>query len=302
MLIVAGLATVAGAHGAAATTPSGLPRIAFVRYDPGIGRPLVYAQRTGSGRPRRLPIGFPGAQSPAWSPDGSLLAFVGGQNVADQSFLSVGVDLYVASSNASAFRRLTHDDAREAAPDWSSDGRRLVFVRGTGLGNRSSLWVVGADGSGRRRLTYGNVDVQPAWSSHGDVIAFVRITARGESGVWLVRPDGTGLRRLPAVAPGLTDPRWSPDGSRLLLTDGKRLFTVRPDGRGRRTIARLTTDARSGVEDPQPDWSQDGRWIAFCQLRPNELQRSDVWIVRADGRGIRRVTRSPGLDTDPSIQ
>jgi TolB protein len=101
---------------------------------------------------------------------------------------------------------------------------------------------------------------------------------------------------------GASDPVWSPDGSRLLVEWQGRLVVVRPDGGGERTIVSLSRDAHGALEDPQPAWSPDGRWMVFCQVRAGGLGQSDIWLVGADGRGLRRLTRSPGLDSDPSFR
>jgi len=295
------LVTLAGASAPAGSAPTDTRQVAFVRFDAHSGRLRIFTAGLSGGAPRALSLPAPDAQSPAWSPDGSMLAFVGGTGARDARYVAGEVDLYVAASDGRRARRLTDDHAQETAPAWSPDGKRLVFVRPARTGNRSSLWRVGADRRGARRLTFGNVDLEPSWSPRGDRIVFVRITPSFESGIWEIRADGSGLRRILPGLQGATDPVWSPDGSKLLLTDGRTLFTIRPDGGGRRTVAELTADARDGREDPQPAWSSDG-WIVFCQLRRAALQRSDIWAVRPNGRGLRRLTFSPTLDTDPSAR
>lgn len=297
--ITPGVALVPSAA-AAASASSAAPKIAFVRFAPTSERLLILTGALEGGPRRALRLPVRDAQGPSWSPDGGRIAFVGGTRAREGAYVATDVDLYVARSNGRSARRLTHDAAREAAPAWSPDGRRLAYVRGALVANRSSVWIVNADGSGARRLTTGRLDLQPAWSPDGKHIAFVRISATNESQIWEVRPDGTGLRRILKGLVGATQPTWSPDGSRLLLTDGQALFTIEPNGSDKRRVARLTRDARGARVDPQPSWSRTG-WIAFSQLRPGVLQRSDIWRVRPDGANLERLTRSPGLDSEPSI-
>jgi TolB protein len=175
-----------------------------------------------------------------------------------------------------------------------------VFVRISAAGTRSSLWVVGVSGSGARRLTRGRLDIEPSWSRDGRIV-FVRIDPRTyQSGIWVTDAHGRAPRRILRGRPGLSDPVWSPDGRTLAVEDGRALYTVRADGSRFRLVARLTSDAQGTVADPQPAWSPDGRYLAFAALRPGTTGRSDVLVVPAAGGTPRRVTRSPGLDSDPA--
>ncbi len=275
-------------------------KIAFVRFTAKSGHPRIYTISPNGGAPKLLRLPVAAAQAPAWSPDGRLLAFVAGRNVPPQRDITVGDELYVSKAGGSGVRRLTRDPAHEGGAAWSRDGKRIVFVRTPTTGNRSALWLVGVDGRGTRRLTHGSIDLEPSWSRTG-WIAFLRINPRTyQSGIWLVRPDDSGRHRILSGFKNLTNPVWSPDGTRLLVQDGRTLATIRPDGKSRRTITTLTVDAMGNLEDPQPAWSPDGNWVIFCQLRTGSLGRSDIWVVGADGRSLHRLTRSQELDTDPS--
>ncbi len=229
------------------------------------------------------------------------MVFVGGSNPPGSSDITGADYLYLWNAGHPGVRPLTHGHARVGGAAWSPDGKRMVFVRAATRTNLSSLWTVRADGSGPRRLTVGGIDLEPSWSRDGRAIAFVRIDPKGyQSGIWLVRPDGGGLHRILVGLKNVTEPVWSPDGGRLLVEDGRAIYGVRPDGGGRRRIAVLSADATGAMEDPQPAWSPDGRWIVFCQLRRSVVGRSDLWLVRPDGTGLRRLTRAPELDRDPS--
>lgn len=229
------------------------------------------------------------------------MVFIGGMNAVGSSDLTGSNYLYVWRAGRSRLRPLTPRGARVGSASWSHDGARIVYSLSAATGNRFSLWIVRAGGGGSRRLTSGAIDLEPSWSPDGRLIAFVRVDqASYKSGVWLVRPDGGGLRLLPVGVKNATEPVWSPDGARLLVEDGHAIYSVRSDGGGGRRIVLLSADAQGAVEDPQPAWSPDGRWIVFCQFRSGVVGRSDLWIVRPDGTGLRQLTRSPELDRDPS--
>ena len=101
---------------------------------------------------------LPGHNSaPRWSPDGAAIAFYG--NVG-RGF--AGADIFRVAPDGSDLLNLTNDPEPDWQPDWSPDGSRIVFARGPG--DPLDIWVMNADGSGRR-LIVGNAgrDEQPFW-------------------------------------------------------------------------------------------------------------------------------------------
>lgn len=109
-----------------------------------------------------------------------------------------------------------------------------------------------------------SVEGRPIWSSRGQ-IAF----ERGQ-GIWSVRSQGGGLRRLTFRG---RNPDWSPDGRRLIFDRARRMYTVSRAGRGLRRLS------GRGIF---PAWSPSGRRIAF--------QRNyDIYTARPDGTRRQRV-------------
>jgi Tol biopolymer transport system component len=134
------------------------------------------------------------------------------------------------------------------------------------------------------------VDYAPNWSPDGNRIVFTRYREvidrkRGEccivlgSTLYVVRPDGRGLRRIPGSGRDY-DPAWSPDGRRLAFIRRNRLHVMRPDGRGARLVR------RDSVDHLGPAWSPDGREIAFWR---GSLNTGAIYAVRPDGTGFRRI-------------
>lgn len=181
---------------------------------------------------------------------------------------------------------------------WSPDGRRLVFDgpigrQGAAAGN-FDLFVMNTDGSGKRRLTRGpERDVLAAWSPDGKTIAFTRRARRdGVEQLWLVHPDGTGLRRLRDGG----GPVWSPDGAKLA-------FTALESGRAVPRVLDLAsgevsplTDA--SVEAVAGDWSPDGSSILIT--RYPDGRNGDIYVIGADGSSLRQLTRATADDFDPT--
>jgi TolB protein len=122
---------------------------------------------------------------PAYSPDGSLLAF------------HVGRDVHVMPAAGGELRRLTTDPANGMYPTWSPDGRRLAFM--SWRNGRTEIFTMNADGTNQARLfTVDRGDaIDPRWSPDGKTIAFVHMPD-GMNGraaiVSLVDSDGTNLR------------------------------------------------------------------------------------------------------------
>jgi TolB protein len=185
-------------------------------------------------------------------------------------------DVWAIDADGSGLARLTHSAAHEFDPSWSPDGSQIAY-RSERSGN-PEIWVMDADGSGQRRLTEG---LSPAWSPDGSLIAF-----SGREGLSLIRPDGTGLRVLPHTEGG-EYPSWSPDGSRIAfnsnLTGDHVMYIVRADGSSVVDLSRVG-------EGWQVDWSPDGRSILFTSHRDHQDNYTDVYVMRPDGSGVRRLT------------
>ncbi|GAA2621148.1 hypothetical protein Adu01nite_53880 [Paractinoplanes durhamensis] len=175
-------------------------------------------------------------------------------------------------------RRLTTGmDARD--PVFNRQGTRIVFTRVTG-GN-FDLWVMNANGSGKKRLTKGAaLDFEAAWSPDGKRIAFTRGSAEGDVGDIFVLTLASGkVKRITRNADYDHQVAWSPDGKRLVFERDtlaqSSIWTVGADGRNAK---RLTS---GNFFDTGPAWSPDGKSITFGTDRSSFL--GDLWVMRADG-------------------
>jgi Tol biopolymer transport system component len=157
-----------------------------------------------------------------------------------------------------------------------------------------SVWVVTIAG-GRPRVaapTPSEVPVTPAWSELKGRIAFVRPTCEDcDAAVWTSRPDGSSARKLRTRLGDQTDPAWSPSGRSLAVVRvGRGLYTVSTrDGAARPLLA------HSVVEDPV--WSPGGGAIVFA--RRQGVAGWDLYSIRPNGSGLRRLTRSRAQELAP---
>ena len=162
---------------------------------------------------------------PSWSKDGGWLAFAVGPPFARGN---VDVDVWKIGAHAGEAVNLTVDsDSNDAFPDFSPDGRRIVF-RSMRDGN-AEIYVMNADGGDVRRLTHHEAtDTMPAFSSTGDRIAFTSLRD-GNFELYTIAFDEAGRAGAPerlTRSPGHDmHPRFSPDDEWVLFTSQRGEFS-----------------------------------------------------------------------------
>lgn len=285
--LVAPLLMIGSRGGPAAASPFASAKGTIV-FSSGRDPPGIYVMRADGSRVRRLERNSKSGETPAWSPNGRQVAFASDR--AHPSFFSI----YVVNADGSGLRRLTRQPNRtDMSPSWSPDGRRIAFESrprvGTGV---SVIEVVNTDGRGLRGLA--RPGESPAWSPSGQGIAFTRHAAGEYSQIWLVNPDGSGLRQLTRNRVDHADPAWSPAGRRIAFSGSgdalyDQIWLVNVHGTG---LRRLT---HNRLNHYWPDWSPDGRRIAFTGNPSADLVGGSPWnvyVIDASGHGQRRLTRT----------
>jgi Tol biopolymer transport system component len=167
--------------------------------------------------------------SPDWSPAGARITWVHWE-------LEGRSDIWVMNADGSEKVNLTADLPAPGVrrdPTWSRDGLRIAYseIESGPEGTTSSIWIINADGSGRRMLTttLTGFDSSPTWSPGGQSIAFSRYYG-AESDITVIDIESGTLRRIP-LAGYESSPAWSPDGSMIAFSkNGNALYTMRPDG------------------------------------------------------------------------
>lgn len=226
--------------------------------------------------------------NPAWSPDGSRIAYMEGDPGSTR--------LMVMNADGTGTIPVTPDPSYQFEPSWSPGGSQIVLVRllpGVEISPQFDLVVINADGSGEINITKSDYDeLDPAWSPDGANIAFAGVrpewTVDPETGdpteaaqweIVSVNPDGSGEQILSAGDPG-TDralyleedrwPAWSPDSTHLVFAsqsvdpccDSWKILSTHRDGTG---ITLLSDNP--DVNDFAPSFSPDGTLILFTSDR-----------------------------------
>jgi Tol biopolymer transport system component len=242
---------------------------------------IFFADPT-SGETWLLPGQLPNSGVPAWSPDGSHLAFRSNDGGAWQ--------IYTMRADGTDLRQLTFgmDDNLEAA--WSPHGTHIAYVS-TRDGNKE-IYVMDPDGKNARRLTANpEWDDDPSWSSDGKWLAF-ESKREGRMDIYKMHADGSSLVRLTSDGDLNSTPAWSPDG-KLIAFERKsgsvyHIWIMNADGSAQ---WQLTSDGKRNL---RPAWSPDGSEIAYTSDRGGGQA---VWICPLDkGEAPRRLSPGQGFD------
>ena len=219
---------------------------------------------------------------PAWSPDGTQLAY--------HSARSGGI--WVMPARGGVARQLASEGSR---PAWSPDGRRIAFqsdehadVTPSAFGATagSTIWVMNPDGSGARPITHSAQPLgghaSPAWTPDGRFIGFTVFDGGRENGAWLVATDTGHVTPLPSGAK-VYELAFAPDGRAIYMAGGEAIIYRLPfdpkNGVARGPIEPIAVPGVPGVRGLSV--SADGARLGFAGLALN----SQIWSqpIRPDG-------------------
>jgi CxxC motif-containing protein (DUF1111 family) len=167
--------------------------------------------------------------SPAWSPDGTKIAFASNRTGRQQ--------IFTMNPDGSNQTQISNGLADDFAPAWSPDGTKIAFTRTPAVLNaRSAIWQFNSDGSVPTPLTFsltGN-DSFPDWSPDGTMIAFTS-DRDGNQEIYKMTATGAGQTRLTNHPAADLDPTWSSNGSLIAFTSNRNnstnaIWSIAADG------------------------------------------------------------------------
>ena len=192
-----------------AWSPDG-QKIAFVSSRGGTGRSEIWVMGADGSNPQRLTVNkelstdssgpiYSNDREPAWSPDGSRIAFS-----SDRDGGLANYEIYVVNADGSNPLRLTNSAQDDSNPTWSPDGSRIAFSSKRDFGH-PEIYVMNADGSGQTNLTNTNAsnEAEPSWSPDGSSIVYLRVSSEfnGTFVLYRMGADGSNQTLLVNNAP-----------------------------------------------------------------------------------------------------
>jgi Tol biopolymer transport system component len=273
------------------------------------GLVLYIATADGSGeRPLFPTSGFD--YNASFSPDGRWVVFTSERNGSGQA------ELYRVHPDGSGLERLTDDPALDDQAAFSPDGNQIVFVSTRGDHHTANVWILDLKTRKARNLT-GSPELQaapgkldgffrPAWSPDGQWIAFSsdrnfdfmahEFPSPGwehpqELSIYIIHPDGTGLRRLTEAGFADGSPKWSPDSKRVVFYElpTAHTFAARIYAQGTVTSQIISVDIVSGVR--KTETSGSGLKVAPQYLSADRI----AYLIKAGSNaGLAFTQGEPG--------
>jgi Tol biopolymer transport system component len=220
-------------------------------------------------------------------------------------------EIYVMNADGSNQTRLTFRPGNDQYPDWSPDGKRIVF-HNCRVDAPCDIYVMDADGSNQSRLTdwaanppaggrpdHGGFQ-EPTFSPEGDKIASVggpleAINNPNEFAIYVMNADGSDVNLLiRSSGYGFFNPAFSPDGNSIAamrqeapgVKDDIVLAAV--DGSSQRNLT------NNGLLNGEPTFSPDGTKIAFSRDG-----FSEIYTMNIDGSAQTNISNRVGADHSP---
>jgi TolB protein len=202
-------------------------------------------------------------------------------------------DIFTVNPDGSNLTQVTKNAARNAAPAFSPDGKKIAFVSNRD-GEKMQIYVMNSDGSGVTRLTKNDAVAfyNPTFSPDGKRIVYYSEKGDNLDQIWVMNADGSNQTLLTGGIGHNIFPAFSPDGKRVIFSSSKRetkpdgsyvdgsyVYTMNIDGSNLTKINLNSFYAR---------FSPDGKRIAYIS---GKFPETAIYIANADGSSLMKLTK-----------
>lgn len=209
--------------------------------------------------------------------------------------------IFVINSDGSGRRQITNLPEGACQPDWSPDGKRLVFISpctgNTDYYPGSAMYIINEDGSGLLPLpTLSGGDYDPKWSPDGTRIVFTSLRNSGRPQIYILNLEDNSVKALSERYNTDFQPEWSPDMKEIIFVTerrtGKQVWVMNADGSNARPLTRS-----NGMLNSRPSWSPDGKTVIYTQyVAENSVPRVNIAPYTFEGFTEYRVSDLPMRD------
>jgi TolB protein len=209
----------------------------------------LYVMKADGSASRSYNTGGVQQSSPAWSPNGRVIAFSRCTALDADTGDCTDAQIAIINNSNSGLKLLSKavEGAIDSRPAWAPNGKSLVFQRMNADGV-VSLWTVTSTGTKLKRIVNdgSTSDMSPTYAPNGKLIAFIS-DAGGSQSLYTVKPTGITKKKIlsetpdpddPTIGSGLENPAYSPNGKQFVFTSGGDIWSANINGSGRTQVTK----------------------------------------------------------------